>query len=123
MEEKQYLLDEVRRDKRTYQFLSDEWRADVDIARASIEKFGVTLAFAPLWMKADREFALLAVKANGLAIEFVHPDLVKSDLEICIKAVENEADVMGAKSVQMAAKDNEEVIQQKSGSSNGRWKK
>ena len=33
--------------------------------------------------------------------------------------LENEADVMGAKSVQMAAKDNEEVIQQKSGSSNG----
>ena len=83
MEEKQYLMDEVRREKLIYQFLSDEWRADVDIARASIEKFGVTLAFTPLWMKADRELALLAVKANGLAIEFVHPDLLKIDVEIC----------------------------------------
>ena len=108
MEEKQYLLDEVSRDKRTYQFLSDEWRADVDIARASIEKFGVTLAFAPLWIKADRELALLAVKANGLAIEFVHPDLLKSDLEICIKAVENEADVMDLLSPEMRMK--EEVL-------------
>ena len=94
MEEKQYLLDEVRREKRTYQFLSDEWRADEDISRASIEKFGVTLAFAPLWMKADRQFALLAVKANGLAIEFVHPDLVKSDVEICLKALEKESNVI-----------------------------
>ncbi len=94
MEEKEYLMDEVRREKLIYQFLSDEWRADVDIARASIEKFGVTLAFTPLWMKADRELALLAVKANGLAIEFVHPDLLKIDVEICIAALEKESDVI-----------------------------
>lgn len=94
MEEKQYLLGEVRRDKRTYQFLSDAWRADVDIARASIEKFGLTLAFTPLWMKSDRELALLAVKANGLAIEFVHLDLLKTDVEICITALEKDSDVI-----------------------------
>jgi hypothetical protein len=94
MEEKKYLLDEVRRDKRTYQFLSDTWRADVDIARASIEKFGLSLAFAPLWMKSDRELALLAVKASGLAIEYVHPDLLKTDVEICIAALEKDSDVI-----------------------------
>ncbi|MHA8083029.1 DUF4116 domain-containing protein [Aquirufa sp. A-Brett2-15D] len=108
MEEKQYLMEEVSRDRHAYQWLSDEWRADVDVARGSIEKFGTTLAFAPLWMKADRELALLAVKANGLAIEFVHPDLVKSDLEICIKAVENETDVMDLLSPEMRMK--EEVL-------------
>ncbi|MEN9703415.1 MAG: hypothetical protein RLZZ209_843, partial [Bacteroidota bacterium] len=79
MEEKEYLLQEVSRDRRAYQWLSDEWRADEDIARASIQKFGITLAYAPLWMKADREIAMLAVKANGLAIEFVHPDVVNTD--------------------------------------------
>ncbi|MFD3409052.1 DUF4116 domain-containing protein [Aquirufa sp. HETE-83D] len=94
MEEKQYLLDEVRREKLIYQFLSDEWRADVDIARASIEKFGVTLAFAPLWMKSDRELALLAVKADGRAIEFVNPALVKTDLEMCILALQKDSDVI-----------------------------
>ena len=89
MEEKQYLMDEVLRDKRNYQFLSDEWRADTDIARASIEKFGLTLAFAPLWMKSDPEIALLAVKANGLAIEFIHLNLILTDIDICVMAVEN----------------------------------
>jgi hypothetical protein len=89
MEEKQYLMDEVRRDKRNYQFLSDEWRADLDIARASIEKFGLTLAFAPLWMKSDPEIALSAVKANGLAIEFIHLKLILTDVDICVLAVEN----------------------------------
>ena len=94
MEEKKYLLEEVIRDRRAYQWLSDEWRADEDIARASIQKFGITLAYAPLWMKADREIAMLAVKANGLAIEFVHPDVVNTDVEICITAVEKESDVI-----------------------------
>lgn len=94
MEEKQYLLDEVLRDKRNYQFLSDEWRADPDIARASIEKFGLTLAFAPLWMKADPELALLAVKANGLAVEFIHPNLILTDVDICVMAVENNGNAL-----------------------------
>ena len=89
MEEKQYLMDDVLRDKRNYQFLSDEWRADPDIARASIEKFGLTLAFAPLWMKADPEIGLLAVKANGLAVEFIHLNLILTDVDICVMAVEN----------------------------------
>lgn len=94
MEEKQYLIEEVRRDNRVYQFLSDEWRADPDVARASIEKHGITLAFAPLWMKSDRELAMLAVRASGSAINFVHPDLVKTDLELCVTAIEMEADMI-----------------------------
>ena len=94
MEEKQYLMDDVLRDKRNYQFLSDEWRADPDIARASIEKFGLTLAFAPLWMKADPEIALLAVKANGLAVEFIHLNLILTDVDICVMAVENNGHVL-----------------------------
>jgi hypothetical protein len=94
MEEKEYLLQEVSRDRHAYQWLSDEWRADIDVARASIKKFGITLAHAPMWMKADRDLAMLAVKANGLAIEFVHPDIVKTDVEICITALERESDVI-----------------------------
>ncbi len=93
MEEKEYLLQEVIRDRNAYQWLSDEWRADPDIARASIEKFGITLAFAPLRMKEDPELALLAVKANGLALDFVHPHLVKTDVEICITAIGNNSNV------------------------------
>lgn len=92
MEEKQYFLEEVRRNKRFYQFLGDEWRADIDIARASIGTFGDTLAFAPLWMKSDRDIVMLAIRTNGLAIEFVHPDLANIDVEICRLAVEKDID-------------------------------
>lgn len=87
MEEKAYLLDLVVRDKSAYQFLSDAWRGDMDVARASIEKHGNTLAFAPLHMKLNPELAQLAVKESGVAIEFVHPDLKASDLALCIAAV------------------------------------
>ena len=108
MEEKEYLIEEVRRDNRAYQFLSDEWRADPDVARASIEKHGITLAFAPLWMKSDRELAMLAVSAKGSAIDFVHPDLVKTDLELCVKAIEMESDMIDSLSPDMRMQ--EEVL-------------
>ena len=45
---KEFLLDEVVRDKKAYQFLADELRADRDIALASIQAHGTTIAFAPL---------------------------------------------------------------------------
>jgi len=86
---KEFLLDEVARDKKAYQFLSDELRADRDIALASIQVHGITLAFAPLLFKEDHEFAMAAVKANGLAIEFIHPKLILTDVDICVLAVEN----------------------------------
>jgi hypothetical protein len=92
MEEKLLLLDRVKRDRSAFQFLPDHYRSDQDIALASIEAFGITLAFAPLAMKMDRQIALTAVKANGLAIEFVHPDIAKHDLEVCLAAVENDVD-------------------------------
>lgn len=92
--EKLLIVDQVIRDPKAYQFLSDAWRADVDVARASIGKHGITLAFAPLHLKQDREMAYLAVQANGLAIDFVHPDLVSSDLNLCIKAVKKHADAI-----------------------------
>ncbi len=64
MEEKLLLWDRVKRDRSAFQFLPDHYRSDQDIALASIEAFGITLAFAPLAMKMDRQIALTAVKAN-----------------------------------------------------------
>ena len=92
--EKLLIVDQVQRDPKAYQFLSDSWRADVDVAQASISKHGTSLAFAPLHFKNDREMAYSAVKANGLAIEFVHPDLVSSDLDLCILAVKTHANAI-----------------------------
>jgi hypothetical protein len=92
MEEKILILDQVVRDRKAYQFLSDDWRADLDVARASIGKHGITLAFAPVLFKKDRDIALLAVKANGLAIDFVHPELVASDVDLCVAAVNQKSE-------------------------------
>ena len=92
MEEKLLILDQVVKDRKAYQFLSDAWRADLDVARASIGKHGITLAFAPLLFKKDREIALLAVQANGLAIDFVHPELVSSDVDLCVAAVKQKSE-------------------------------
>ncbi len=94
MEEKLLLLDRVKRDRSVFQFLPDHFRADQDIALASIEAFGITLAFAPLAMKMDRKIAMSAVKANGLAIEFVHPDIAQNDIELCLAAVKNDVDAV-----------------------------
>lgn len=94
MEEKLLILDQVVKDQKAYQFLSDAWRSDVDVARASIAKHGITLAFAPLPFKQNREMSMLAIQANGLAIDFVHPSLVLSDIDLCVAAVKQDAEAV-----------------------------
>lgn len=108
MEEKLLILDQVLKDRKAYQFLTEDWRADIDVARASIAKHGITLAFAPLSFKQDREMCMLAVQANGLAIDFVYPELVATNIDLCIAAVKQNAESIDL--IPIAIRMHEEVL-------------
>ena len=63
-----------------YKFLSDEVKADRDIAKATFKKNGSMLEFAPDEFKSDKEMVLMAVDTGDA---FVHAsDELQHDVDV-----------------------------------------
>ena len=84
------MLEAIKCNPFSYQFISEELKKDKDIIIASIdnehEYSYVNFKFVNNELKSDKEFVLQVVKLNGFAVKFVSDEL-RRDKEVAMAAV------------------------------------
>jgi hypothetical protein len=106
-EDREFMLEAVKRNGLTLNWASRELKADKEIAFEAVKQNGKALYYASDEMKNDKEVVMEAVKQNGYFINYASTEL-KANKEIALEVVKNDGRAISYVSDKL--KNNPEIV-------------